>query len=135
MMNELFNDNLNDLIELFYILSNKNYDINKINSENKTPLDIFIDKLPYLEYTVTRSGKLRHENTDIYSEFVSTLITYGATVNEDMLVSVVKRGDGYAGLVNVLLTQFNEVPQNAYDELNKLEDAISQKIRLEFEEI
>ena len=135
MINDLFSDNLNDLIELFYILSNKNYDINKINSENKTPLSIFIDNLPYLEYTVTRSGKLRHENTDIYSEFVSTLITYGATVNEDMLVSVVKRGDGYAGLVNVLLTQFNQVPQSAYDELNKLEDVISQKIRIEFEEI
>jgi hypothetical protein len=135
MMNEVLNDNLNDLIELFYILSNRNYDINKINSENKTPLGIFIDKLPYLEYTVTRSGKLRHENTDIYSEFVSTLITYGATVNEDMLVSVVKRGDGYVGLVNVLLTQFNQVPKLAYDELNKLEDVISQKIRIEFEEI
>jgi hypothetical protein len=135
MMNEIFSDNLNDLIELFYILSNKNYDINKINSENKTPLGIFIDNLPYLEYTVTRSGRLRHENTDIYSEFVSTLLTYGATVNEDMLVSVVKRGDGYAGLVHVLLTQFNQVPQVAYDELNKLEDAISQKIRIEFEEI
>lgn len=135
MMNEIFNDKLNDLIELFYILSNKNYDINKLNSENKTPLDIFVDNLPYLEYTVTRSGKLRHENTDIYSEFVSTLITYGANVKEDMLVSVVKRGDGYVGLVNVLLTQFNQVPQVAYDELNKLEDAISKKIRIEFEEI